>query len=514
MVALWRAGRLQLEPLVDEVVGLERINEAVRAPDRRHGGSGDARAVITVPGMNNIRDLGGLPAADGRELARGRFLRSEALAMPGAASAYSIWDEAHATDYEALRLRTVIDLRSDGEVDATPSAWARATGADVVRLPIAEGVEGTDTDYVNRLIAGTLRALRRRGPDRVLHRHARAPGGRLRRGDPSARRSRPAPPARALLGGQGPHRAARRARPHRAGNAAGRRGPTTRSPASCARTGSPTTRRCCRPASTSTPSACCSRPPPRRCMTRSRTSTPSTAARRACCSVPAAWPENDLVALRRALLVRILRSMSREVIALVKHDCPVCDQVLPALDAAGVRLVSQSSPDETAAQAARLGLSRVPEHRRGPAALGPARPGGGAGRDRARGRRGARPRRGPAARPDRGAHRARCSTGCRRCGPGCASRTRDPDVAPRLAARRARATGRIVSRELEIGDLEDPFEALHARGLDRRAAGRAADTGAGGGAARAHVAAPAGPGRRRAAVRRARRPSRRWRSTP
>ena len=118
--------------------------------------------MIAVPGMNNIRDLGGLPAADGRELARGRFLRSEALAMPGAAAAHSIWDEAHATHYEALRLRTVIDLRSDGEVDATPSAWARATGADVVRLPIAEGVEGTDTDYVQPADRRHARALRRR----------------------------------------------------------------------------------------------------------------------------------------------------------------------------------------------------------------------------------------------------------------------------------------------------------------------------------------------------------------
>ena len=36
MVALWRAGRLQLEPLVDEVVGLERINEAV---ERQTGGT-------------------------------------------------------------------------------------------------------------------------------------------------------------------------------------------------------------------------------------------------------------------------------------------------------------------------------------------------------------------------------------------------------------------------------------------------------------------------------------------
>ena len=76
--------------------------------------------------------------------------------MPGARAPHTIWDEARTPDYEALRLRTVIDLRSDGEVGATPSAWAHATGADVVRLPIAEGVEGTDTDYVHRLIAGTL----------------------------------------------------------------------------------------------------------------------------------------------------------------------------------------------------------------------------------------------------------------------------------------------------------------------------------------------------------------------
>src|SRR5436190_1458082 len=53
--------------------------------------------------------------------------------------------------------------------------------------------------------------------------------------------------------------------------------------------------------------------------------------------------------------------MASELVALVKHDCPVCDQVLPALDAAGVRVVSQSDPAQTAAQAARLGLSRVPE---------------------------------------------------------------------------------------------------------------------------------------------------------
>ncbi len=55
-----------------------------------------------------------------------------------------------------------------------------------------------------------------------------------------------------------------------------------------------------------------------------------------------------------------------ELVALVKHDCPVCDQVLPVLDAARsrggpIRIVSQSSAEDTAAQAERLHLKRTPE---------------------------------------------------------------------------------------------------------------------------------------------------------
>src|SRR5947208_1199987 len=57
-----------------------------------------------------------------------------------------------------------------------------------------------------------------------------------------------------------------------------------------------------------------------------------------------------------------------ELLVLVKHDCPVCDQVLPVLDAARtragdglIRIVSQSSAQDTAAQAQRLGLEATPE---------------------------------------------------------------------------------------------------------------------------------------------------------
>ena len=158
-----------------------------------------------------------------------------------------------------------------------------------------------------------------------------------------------------------------------------------------------------------------------------------------------------------------------ELIALVKHDCPVCDQVLPALDAAGVRILSQSSAADTSAQAERLGLQRVPEldedlatsERFDPDAVPTLILLDGADeRDRVE-----------------GLHRERMLALAAQAGtaldldgmpevrPGCASATRDPEVAARLAARRARAEGRIRSRELRVGELEDPFEALHERGL-------------------------------------------------
>jgi hypothetical protein len=158
-----------------------------------------------------------------------------------------------------------------------------------------------------------------------------------------------------------------------------------------------------------------------------------------------------------------------ELLALVKHDCPVCDQVLPALDAAGVRVLSQSGAADTEAQAARLGLARVPEldeelattERFDPDAVpvlilldGGDERGRVEGIDRVRMAQLA---------AEAGVQLALDDLPERRV--GCASVTRDPEVAARLAARRARAEGRIRSRELRVGELEDAFEALHERGL-------------------------------------------------
>ncbi|HEV3128786.1 MAG TPA: thioredoxin family protein [Solirubrobacteraceae bacterium] len=163
-----------------------------------------------------------------------------------------------------------------------------------------------------------------------------------------------------------------------------------------------------------------------------------------------------------------------ELLALVKHDCPVCDQVLPVLDAArqrgaAIRILSQSGPEETEAQAQRLNLAHVPELDRDLKLSARFDPDavptlvlldGGSEADRVE-----------------GLDRARLAELARRAGapleldglperrPGCASLTRDPVVAARLAARAARETGRLRARELELGELEDPFEALFDRGF-------------------------------------------------
>jgi hypothetical protein len=162
-----------------------------------------------------------------------------------------------------------------------------------------------------------------------------------------------------------------------------------------------------------------------------------------------------------------------ELVALVKHDCPVCDQVLPVLDSAreeggAIRILSQSSAEETAAQAERLHLGRVPEldhelelsQRFDPDAV-PTVLLLADGHEEAR---------------VEGLDRRRLQDLAGRAGvsleldelperrPGCASITRDPVVASRLAAAQARREGRLRAREVEIGELEDPIEALFDRG--------------------------------------------------
>lgn len=107
---------------------------------------------IALPGLANLRDLGGYPGRDGMVIAPRRLFRSEVLVAEGVSSIHGVWSAANAQQLAGLGIRTIIDLRAKHEVANTPSSWREATGAVIVELPIAEGGEGTDTNYVRRML--------------------------------------------------------------------------------------------------------------------------------------------------------------------------------------------------------------------------------------------------------------------------------------------------------------------------------------------------------------------------
>lgn len=110
---------------------------------------------IELPGVRNLRDLGGYPAADGRVIAPRRVFRAEALAARNANESNAAWDDAHVDAYASLGLATVIDLRADAEKQSIPSAWAHPTGGVYVEIPIPDGAPGTPSDLLGAVLAGT-----------------------------------------------------------------------------------------------------------------------------------------------------------------------------------------------------------------------------------------------------------------------------------------------------------------------------------------------------------------------
>ncbi len=76
--------------------------------------------------------------------------------MPGCSSLYAQYDESCRDMYRRLGIRTVGDLRAEREMTRAPSAWADVCGARLVCLPVAEGGEGADTNYIRMLLDGEL----------------------------------------------------------------------------------------------------------------------------------------------------------------------------------------------------------------------------------------------------------------------------------------------------------------------------------------------------------------------
>jgi len=80
---------------------------------------------IELHGAANVRDLGGLPAGEGRSVAPGRVLRGDSLHRLTAGDVAVL---------EAVGVRTVLDLRSEAEVERL-AATPLPPGAEIVHTP-------------------------------------------------------------------------------------------------------------------------------------------------------------------------------------------------------------------------------------------------------------------------------------------------------------------------------------------------------------------------------------------
>ena len=109
---------------------------------------------IDLPGVRNLRDIGGLSTTDGRSVASRRVYRAEALVSSNANESNALWVETESKAYASLGLTTVIDLRADEESTRAPSAWNRATNARYIQIPLPEGAPGSSTDLLQPILSG------------------------------------------------------------------------------------------------------------------------------------------------------------------------------------------------------------------------------------------------------------------------------------------------------------------------------------------------------------------------
>lgn len=98
------------------------------APQKPHPVPGFANfGYMALKGVDNARDLGGMPTADGRRIRKRRLLRSGAL---GGATASDIKQLVRMHDMEY-----VVDFRAPAEVDRTPDPMPLLTGVEYVNTP-------------------------------------------------------------------------------------------------------------------------------------------------------------------------------------------------------------------------------------------------------------------------------------------------------------------------------------------------------------------------------------------
>jgi protein-tyrosine phosphatase len=90
----------------------------------------EAHRVLNFEGIANFRDLGGYPAADGREVKWGALYRAGTLAHSSKADLLGL---------ERLHLKNLIDFRSTAEKEEEPNHLPDPAGFTVVDIPTLDG---------------------------------------------------------------------------------------------------------------------------------------------------------------------------------------------------------------------------------------------------------------------------------------------------------------------------------------------------------------------------------------
>ncbi len=103
-----------------------------------------AKQKIELEGCLNFRDVGGYRAADGRVVRRGRLYRSDALHLVTAADVARITGE--------LRIGTIVDLRSTGEVQREGRGPLGALPLRFHHLPLIDGFEMSASSRIHQPI--------------------------------------------------------------------------------------------------------------------------------------------------------------------------------------------------------------------------------------------------------------------------------------------------------------------------------------------------------------------------
>lgn len=100
---------------------------------------------LDIPGMTNLRDVGGLPTGPGRQIRTGLLMRSEAPLR--------LTPEALA-QFTELGLRTVVDLRGDEESQTDPTELQAL--ATVTPVPIPERINANPLPVLEQILAREL----------------------------------------------------------------------------------------------------------------------------------------------------------------------------------------------------------------------------------------------------------------------------------------------------------------------------------------------------------------------